>query len=430
MILDSLELYMQLRSGTEPPAIAHRWSYLTCLGAYMARKVWFKFGETDLTTNMFVMLVGDPGARKSTAIKQAVKLFGEAGYTTLAASKSSMEKFLMDLEGQEDEWDKPRKVGRPSKKAAEIDLDMELDEMDTAAEDKSPRHVLIAADEFNNFMGPANTAFLSVLGELWDWDEDRPWDYRLKNSRSVRIWQPTISILGGNTPDMFRQCFPEEVLGQGYMSRQILVQCDRTDVRIAFPEGSNKPLRDRILADLAAMSKLAGPVGLQKEARSMLDTLYRTWQDLDDMRFKSYSSRRYTHLLKLAMLLAVNRKRMEILPVDVIHANTILDHTETFMPKAMGEVGRARNSTAAQKVMQFLFDAKRPVAPKELWTVVRMDLDKTHDLVSVLDGLKVAGRIQVVMQDDKPLYLPNLQGNTKRHTLFTDRNYLRGKELL
>jgi len=140
MILDAMENYMQLRAGTEPPPISHRWSFLTCLSAFMARKVWLPFGEGNIHANMYVMLIGDPGARKTTAINQAVRLFSQAGYETLAARKSSKEKFLMDLEGQKDEFDAKEKrgPGRP-KKFVEIDLDsIELEELDTEKIQESP----------------------------------------------------------------------------------------------------------------------------------------------------------------------------------------------------------------------------------------------------------------------------------------------------
>lgn len=432
MILDTMELYMQLRAGTEPPPIAHRWSYLTCLSAFLARKVWLPFGEGKINTNMFTMLVGEPGARKSTAIKQAARLFQDAGYDTFAASKSSLEKFLMDLEGQPDVFEQPAGAGKSSRSKSrhvEIDLDMDLMDLDTATEDCSPRHVLIAADEFNNFMGAGNINFLSILGELWDWDNDsKPFEYRLKNSRSVRIWQPTISILGGNTPDMFRLCFPEEALGQGYMSRQLLIQCDRTDVRIAFPEGSNDVLRAKLVENLKQIGKLQGPMELAAKSRTMLEELYKTWQDMEDQRFRSYSSRRYTHLLKLCVLLAANRMRLTIEPVDVLHANTILAHAEMLMPKAMGEIGRSKNSVAAQRIMQYLYDLKRPADLQHIWKVVSTDLERISDLSPILDGLRTSQKLQVIMDGSKPMYLP-MHVAVKRHVMYVDSTYLRGKEL-
>lgn len=435
MSVDTLELYLQYRAYSEPPPIYHRWCFLTCMSAFMARKVWFPFGDTSINTNMFTMLVGDPGARKSTAIMQAVGLFTKAGYITLAARKTSKEKFLQDLSGlvEEDEYGQGR--GK-KKKMVEVDLEDisigEDEDDEDKPEDRSPKHVLIAADEFNNFLGNGNIEFLSLLGELWDWDNTSiPYTYRLKNSRSVAIWQPTVSILAGNTPENFRLTFPEEALGQGYMSRQLLIYGERTGVKIDFPVPGDPELARLILEHLAAASRLYGPMAMTPEAKDMLSKLYRTWQDLEDQRFKGYSNRRYTHLIKLCMIYAAQRLRMIIVAQDVLHANTVLAFTENMMPKAMGELGRARNSNAAQKIMQALYDARAPLTGQQLWRVVAMDLERMADLGTVLDGLKQADKIQVIMGDTtgrKVTYLPK-QTSIRRHVLYVDLDYLRGKEL-
>lgn len=438
MKLDALEMYLQLRADTEPPPIYHRWCFLTCMSAFMARKVWFPFGDSNINTNMFTMLIGDPGARKTTAINQAVSLFSAAGYNTLAARRTSKEKFLQDLEGkydEDEEYDRKaggRKNGKKHK-IVEVDLeDVMIDEDENAPEDRSPKHVLVAADEFNNFMGNGNIEFLSLLGELWDWDNTAiPYTYRLKNSRSVAIWQPTVSILAGNTPENFRLTFPEEALGQGYMSRQLLVYGERTGIKISFPKPADDALKLRILEMLTKSQMLEGPMKITNGAREMLDKLYRTWQDLDDRRFKAYSNRRYTHLIKLSMIYACIRQRVVIIEEDILHANTVLAFTENLMPKAMGELGKSRNSEAAQKIMQALYEARAPMSAQQIWRVVSMDLERMSDLGTVLDGLKQADKLQVIAGDDggkKVAYLPKLS-SIKRHVMYVDLDYLRGKEM-
>jgi hypothetical protein len=43
-----------------------------------------------------------------------------------------------------------------------------------------------------------NLDFLSTLGALWDWDDEgATYKQRFKNSKSISIFQPTISLLGG-----------------------------------------------------------------------------------------------------------------------------------------------------------------------------------------------------------------------------------------
>lgn len=99
------DLYFDYVRDTEPPVIFHRWSLLSSLGALLGRQVWIPFGSFRIFPNQFVMLIAEPGARKSTAIKTARKLLSKAGYDKFAAEKTSKEKFLLDLEGVEESSD-------------------------------------------------------------------------------------------------------------------------------------------------------------------------------------------------------------------------------------------------------------------------------------------------------------------------------------
>ena len=129
-------------------------------------------------------------------------------------------------------------------------------------------------------------------------------------------------------------------------------------------------------------------------AERALDMIYRTWQELDDYRFKHYSTRRFTHLLKMVLICAAIRYSTMIDMQDVLLANTMLTYTEGFMSKALGEFGKSRNSDAAQIVMTALYDAKQPMSFDELYKLVSRDVDKREILIDILAGLQHAGKIQ------------------------------------
>ncbi len=113
-------------------------------------------------------------------------------------------------------------------------------------------------------------------------------------------------------------------------------------------------------------------------------------------RFKHYSTRRYTHLLKLCLLTAAANRRTEIRAEDVLFANTLLTYTEHRMPNAMGEFGKAKNADVAARLISVLSDAKGPMDTPALWKQVQSDLDKPEDLNKLLAGLVQGGKIQYV----------------------------------
>lgn len=427
------DLYFNYVEGTEPPAAFHRWSLIGCVGAMLGRQLWLPFGSSRIFPNHYIMFVGDPGTRKSTAIKRAAKLIGLAGYDKFSAQKTSMEKFLVDLQEDDTQDDSgPEEYGSKKAKSSAIDilaaLKLKIDSED--ADNSIPREMFIAADEFNNFIGSGNINFQSLLGELWDWDEPtRAYKQRLKNSKSVSIYQPTVSILAGNTPSSFADCFPLASIGQGFMSRLILIHAEPSGVKVTFPKEPNESLTKQIVQHLLRMrSACIGPVSMEAEAESALDLVYKGWADMEDQRFKHYSTRRFTHLLKLCIIVAAARLSTRISVKDVLHANTVLAYAETTMPKAIGELGKSKNSEAASKIMQVLYSARDAKNSQDLWKVVQMDLNSPSELGTLLVNLQAADKIQVVKNaSGKDGYLPK-QKPMNRTQPFTNFDLLRGKE--
>jgi len=387
-LFDSFFAYVK---DTEPPLIYYRWSLISAVGAFLGRNCYINMGRFRVFPNHYIMLIGNPGTRKNTATYAIKKLLQDAGYANFSASKTRKEKFLLDLEG----------IGEDEKKKAGTDKVFENLFGEGGLEDTSgadPREVFIVAPEFNNFLPPGDLEFLSDLGDLWDWDDERGfYKYRLKNSKSVKIFQPTVSLLGGNTHAGFQQMFPPQSLGQGIMSRIILVYSEPSGKKFTFPSDPDPKLEKEIVDTLRAMrEQCRGSLVITADARRALDLVYRSWQEIADQRFKHYSTRRFTHLLKLCIVCAACRVSKVVTLDDALLANSLLTYTESFMPKALGEFGKSKNAEAANKIMNALYDTKRPLKLPELWKVVSNDLDKVNDLSNLLVNLQNADKIQIV----------------------------------
>lgn len=387
MSSDLFDRYFSYVENTEPPLVFHRWSVLTSLGAYLGRQYYLPFGDFNIQPNMYVMLIGDPGTRKSTAIKLAKKVLTSAGYDKYSATRTSKEKFLLDLEGVEDDM------------GAVVDSNKVMQNLfGDEFVGGEPREVFIAADEFNEFVGSGNLEFLSLLGSLWDWDDQlQPFKQRLKTSRSVSIYQPTISILSGNTHAGFSEAFPPQSIGQGFLSRLVLVFGEGSGKKIAFPTRPSDEVKRSLMDTFVEIKeRVVGEATMTDKARGMLETIYRTFQGLEDSRFKHYSTRRQTHLLKMCLLIAASNMRTEICAEDVLFANTLLSFTEHRMPQAMGEFGKAKNADVAARIISVLSEAKEPMDVNALWSQVQSDLDKMEDLNKLLAGLTQGGKVQYV----------------------------------
>lgn len=425
-------LYFSYVRETEPPIIFHRWSIITAVAAMLGRQTWISFGDGRIFPNMYVMLIGESGTRKSAAILKAKKSIARAGYRTFAADSTSREKFLMDLAGEPEFDDIASKTGRSRTLPMESVLEsLRLVDPSNGEHDGIPKEVFIVADEFNEFAGNGNVDFLTTLGKLWDWDDDiLLYEERFKNSKSVKIYQPTINMLGGNTHQGFKLAFPEYMIGQGFFSRQILIYSEPSGIKITFPPPPPPELKQKLTEKLQKIKDtVKGQMEISQQALVALDIIYRTWKPIEDTRLRSYGGRRDKHLNKLCMIIAAMRCDTKINKQDVILANTILTYAEASMSKAMGEFGKNRDSEAAHNIMTALYDAAAELAPRaltteELWKVVRRDLNKREQMMDVISGLAHAGKLKP-HEHEKGKWLPvQKQIATGKEAHFVDINLL------
>lgn len=387
---DFFSAYLQYTSNNESPAIFHRWSAIAAVGAILGRNYRQEFGHQMLATNIYCMLMGTPGTRKSTAIKMSKKLLQAAGYENIAADKTTKEKFLLDLAGHTDDG---------GTIAPEDFLAGSLNGPDDT---DSPREVFIMADEFNDFFGNNIIEFVSLLGSLWDYEG--VYTSRVKNGQSVNIPWPTVSLVGGNTPTSFAHVFPPETLGQGFFSRVLLIHGTNTRDKIAFPKPP-RPEETLYITNLFKQFQVycMSDVTRESAAQNLLEEVYHNFAGIQDTRFEYYGQRRFQHLLKLCSIHSAARSIVEkdsrgiITLDDVIAANTVLTAAEHGMPNALGEFGRNKHSDIGNTVLNLLYDSDEPLPFNKLYEPVNRDINY-REFQILIQSLQLAGKIHVLGQ--------------------------------
>jgi hypothetical protein len=359
------------------------------------------------------MLLGESGSRKSAAIKGFVRILKEAGYKTLAAEKTSKEKFSQDLAAMHSA-------------DADGDISDELIFGKSTADSSSITPVLIACDEANDFFGLNNIEFLSLLGSWWDYNG--VYDVKYKTSKSDAIPNPTVSILAGNTPTNFSLAFPPAIIGQGFFSRILLIHGERTRPKITWPTPPDPADTAAVVKTLQAIKDhMMGEIVPTKGARLLVDHIYKQPDHIQDERFASYFNRRLTHLLKLSLVIAACKFEKEISEDTVIQANTYLTYIQNLMPKALGEYGRSADSAITQKLMQYIQRSGHPLSMKDLAKQVANDVQNLTALRQIIEKLVASDKViwqgqGLVAVHQKPIEQDEQQ--------FTDFNrYLSPEEL-
>ena len=380
---------IKLAENQEAADFSYLWAGLSCLAAQLARNIYIPFGNGKIYPNLYVMFVGDPGKRKSTAIKDLKKRIKAAGYQNICGDKVTMQKYLLDLAG----------VGEGSiedSNITEFNLGITLGANDYVES-------YINQDEFSDFIGINNYPFISLLGNFWDIDE--PYVYRTKNGQSIEIPSPIVNILGATTPSQFNTIFPPAISEQGFLSRLIIVNIPESKRKIARPLPSDASVVEKVVDGLKAVRKLSGELVMSDAVWAKLEEIYLSWQPVEDTRFAHYSTRRHTQLLKLCILATCSRYTVEMSVDDVVFANTLLSFTEHFMPQALGQFGKNKDGDVNSKVISYL-RSSFPTA-KSLQDII-IPISTETDVLSlqkILTNLVVAEKV-VATSNGK--YLPKL----------------------
>lgn len=416
--MDLMSDYFQYTDKSEPPKIFHRWSLLTSVSACLGRKYWIPFGHERIFPAIYVMLMGEPATRKSTSIKVLRKLLKKAGYDNIAADKSGKEKFLIDLEGlTTDDY-------TGGSLTTKLDSITERHLFGTTSLTE-PREVFIMADEFNDFAGVGDTQFYTTLGSFWDYDDpEKPYTSRFK-TQSVSIFQPTVTILGGNTQEKFAEAFPPNIIGGGFLSRMLLIHGERSKTRLTFPPTPAETETARIVDRLRELiTSFRGEAKITDPAMKLFESIYLDGRfELPDVRFQYYNGRRHSQLLKLCLTVSACYGEDKITDEHVVTANTILAAAEANMSTALGEFGKSKNSATVNVIMNILDSTLKALTIQELWQFVDKDLERVDQLVQIMQNLQHAGKVQVV---EKGKWLP--RRSVKKKLDFVDFSILTEEE--
>lgn len=404
--------YTGYNGDIEVPTIYNRWCPIAAIGALLSRQCWFEHGHWTLYPNMYIMLIGEPATRKTTAIDLSRKILRRTGYDRFSADRTSKERFLIDL--------------RPS-----TDEDLSSQDIDDLIEMKidDPSDRFVVADEFTDFVGKHNLEFLTMLSRLWDNLDS--YKHPKINGASIVVDKPTVSILSGSQPEMLYSAFPPEAIGQGIMSRFIMVYAQPTGIKVDFPDPPSAKAIAALTERLNQIKQqVLGPVKLSATAKIILGEMYKNAVGVDDFRFKHYNNRRFTHLLKLSMIFAAMDCRTIIGVEDAVRANTLLHVTESRMPRALGEFGKSKNSDVANKILGILTHYNQPVSANRLFKELANEVDNKPQLIDILFNMQQAEKIKSLTLNGKQGFVPNYGVQKEWKEGLLDKSFLTAEEFL
>lgn len=385
---DWIEGYLKFAENTEPPISYHIWTAIGTIAAALERKVYCRWGLDTIYPNQYIVLVGPAGAtRKSVALG-----IGHG--------------FLKDLEI-------PLGSQKQSKEAFYKALNESITNF-TDSDDGKIKHqsaLTMVSSELIVFMGTRDTDFLASLTDLYDCGDPKTgeWTYETKWSGVDRIMGVCFNLIGATAPEWFGAMLSPEAFGGGWTSRTMFIveyqKAKVVDDPNAIP--IDEELRARLQRDLERIHLLTGEMRIDQSARDKYSPWYlrqeagiaRGKWPVDDPRFAAYTSRRATHIKKVAMALSASRgDDLAITGEDFDRARLILEKAEKKMPKAFGGFGRSRFSETTEIIEDYI---------RHRGTITRSQVLRRYsnevsawDLEQIEEILRQMKRIEVVIDTE------------------------------
>ena len=391
-----IQTYLKYSDDTESPEIFHVWAALSGLSACLARRVWLPLGELgEIYPNTYILLVGPPAVRKSSAVSMMQRNLRKAtnvrfGAADIAGQRQGLIAQMAGLDTDEEKLENSEKEQLNSIGIHNLGVEAleSFEYAEVVPEDK--KALFICASEFTSFAGTQSKELVTFLTDLWDNPDE--YVYRLKTSE-LKLEDPCLNLIGGTTPTMISDSLPTIAIGGGFTSRVILVHAHTKKRKIARPKKADEALATHVRSIYAlAYNDLQGQMTETVDAAAFVDAQYDKDLGLEDPRLAHYQQRRQTHLMKLGMLMAAGRGSMEINFQDYHDAELLLTLTEVGMSDALGEHGLSTQAMARQRLVEIVQSQKEPLSDVALWALMSKDMRKI-DFLTYVNELITAGKL-------------------------------------
>ena len=280
-----------------PPAFT-RWTAISLLSGLVQRKVLFKSGSRGLYLNLFVLLIGEPGSAKSSAMRVGLDVLDEVSkqveilssglnfnYKLTQATPAAM---ILKLCRSEQVLGGSAGVGRQIV--------------------QSP--IYIYAEEAGTFLKDIGGGdSIQELLHLFDCPDFFNKETRSFGSEYVKA--PYVTLLGGTTPDYFSRFMNSEATGQGLSARFIFPVVPAEDeTKYNYEAKANMEVFQDLIREAKRVALLKGTLVDHPACKPITDAMADRFNEArkiapPGMYMKHYLARKFMMVRKVACLLSL-----------------------------------------------------------------------------------------------------------------------------
>lgn len=371
-----IEGFLHYTSESEAPDSYLYWSALNVLSAVTQRHIWIEWAYHKVFPNLYVMLVGPAGNRKNAAIRFANDFLREVK-VPIASSSVSREAL----------GDQMKSRGA-----------------DTQA-------ISIVNNEFASFVRTSGDSMVEFLTDIFDCQSN--FEHGTRGSGVVRIEKPFMTLLAGAVPDWIANNFDVTFVESGFASRTIFINENTVRFRNPRPQVTADMLRTReaLIRDLESIMTLKGTFEWTDAAGEWFDDWYQTDYDKQKLSHKlqGFKARKPLHIIKTAMLLALNESNDLVL--DLAHIKEARRQVEIIQPKmeqAFSAVGRNPFASNLERI-EHEIRLRGGMSKGDIISVMYHDIPNKQILDEILENLELMGKIERQRKGADVWYYPTTQ---------------------
>lgn len=385
----ALREYLQYVDNSESPREYHIWSFISLASASLRRKCWSSLGSVGVVLpNQFVILIGPPSVRKSSAISMTERFQWPSGVKLGPGDTAGQRYGLMkaftgiyrapaNAKRLEEIVPTPRTLDELANLATE-DVFEKLPRIDRSAD------IYLVSKELSRLITNQDRGMIDFMTDVWDGESV---DYVTKQG-NIKINKPSLNLLGATTPTSLAGSMPRGASDHGILSRIIFVYGNdsyRSLPRPGVVSPREAELQERIEERISRLPSYEGEFHDDEEAAKLYDSLYTYKPRIIDTRFNGYGGRRGTaHLRKLMLAIAALRgdSSQRIIKTDVMLAHDILVLTESTMANALVALGGSQLHLGKYLMVEYLRSAGK-ANTDELYRVASSELKSTDAKLAI-----------------------------------------------
>ena len=372
--MNFIRKYYDYTQETEPPTNYHVWTMISTISALLGRKCYIPQGVFTIYPNLYIVLVGSPGMKKSSAMNIGKNLLRTIKEFPLAPASMTREAMLASLQQNECQF-----------RVNNISMNF--------------HQVSAFVTELQEFIGGKhrNQSMIDILTAIWD---EPTYEYHTINRDPIRIDAPYVTLLACCTTDWLNDKLKASIISEGLARRMIFIYEEQRSKYVPFPvlTAEQTVAWSDLEEDVKLIRAITGKFNFTEDAVEYWEKLYMDIQkeaETKDVFLQHYWTTKHVLMIKVAMCLSAVLRSDKMIDRALLEiVNKMFNDFERRLPILFKAMGRNELKSLEDKIEEFIANAgHKGRALSDIANEFARDLS-IMEVQSLIESLTIRKKIQ------------------------------------